>query len=108
MGALATEILRPHHLPLTPRARARLLSPAAPGADRTFGFVLARGSDAARGVLPDSAPGHTGFTGTSLWLLPERETALVLLTNRVHPAVGEVDFQPVRAAFHARALRRLP
>ncbi len=108
VGALATEILQPVHLPLDARARARLLSPAASGADRTFGFVLARGSNAARGMLPDTAPGHTGFTGTSLWLLPHRGTALVLLTNRVHPAVSEADFQPVRAAFHARALRRLP
>jgi CubicO group peptidase (beta-lactamase class C family) len=107
VGALATEILRPHALPMGERARARLLVPVRPGEDRTFGFVLARGSNAARGVLPESAPGHTGFTGTSLWLLPGREAALVLLTNRVHPAVGLEDFQPVRAAFHARALRSL-
>ena len=58
-------------------------------------------------MLPDDAPGHTGFTGCSLWLLPEAEVAIVLLTNRVHPAVVDEDFQPVRAAFHARALRRL-
>ena len=108
VGVLASEILRPRHLPLGEQARARLLSPVAPGADRTFGFVLARGSAAARGVLPDAAPGHTGFTGTSLWLLPEAAAALVLLTNRVHPTVSDGDFQPVRAAFHARALRRLP
>ncbi|MBN1271149.1 MAG: serine hydrolase [Candidatus Aminicenantes bacterium] len=29
--------------------------------------------------------GHTGYTGTSLWIDPETETALILLTNRVHP-----------------------
>ena len=107
VGLLASEILRPEHLSLSARARARLLSPVAPEADRTFGFVLARGSNAARGVLPDTAPGHTGFTGTSLWLLPEQERALVLLSNRVHPVVDDADFQPVRAGFHARALRRL-
>lgn len=32
--------------------------------------------------------GHTGFTGTSIWIEPERETAVVLLTNRVHPRRG--------------------
>ena len=71
-------------------------------------WVKAGGVGARKPSLSAAAFGHVGFTGTSLWLLPERETALVLLTNRVHPAVGEVDFQPVRAAFHARALRRLP
>lgn len=29
--------------------------------------------------------GHTGFTGTSIWIDPERELFVVLLTNRVHP-----------------------
>lgn len=29
--------------------------------------------------------GHTGYTGTSLWIDPETETVLILLTNRVHP-----------------------
>jgi CubicO group peptidase (beta-lactamase class C family) len=70
--------------------------------------VLARGSRAARTVLPDTAPGHTGFTGTSVWLLPDAEVALVLLSNRVHPIVKEGDFQSVRSDFHARALRSLP
>jgi hypothetical protein len=30
--------------------------------------------------------GHTGFTGTSLWIDPEREMFVILLTNRVHAA----------------------
>jgi len=29
--------------------------------------------------------GHSGFTGTSIWIDPETQTAVVLLTNRVHP-----------------------
>jgi len=33
---------------------------------------------------PDSF-GHTGFTGTSIWVDPERELFVILLTNRVHP-----------------------
>jgi CubicO group peptidase (beta-lactamase class C family) len=28
--------------------------------------------------------GHTGFTGTSLWCDPEKDLAVILLTNRVH------------------------
>ena len=29
--------------------------------------------------------GHTGFTGTSIWIDPERELYVILLTNRVYP-----------------------
>jgi uncharacterized protein YbbC (DUF1343 family)/CubicO group peptidase (beta-lactamase class C family) len=35
--------------------------------------------------FPRGALGHTGFTGTALWVDPESRTCLVLLTNRVHP-----------------------
>ena len=30
--------------------------------------------------------GHTGFTGTSIWIDPKSQTAIIILTNRVHPA----------------------
>ncbi len=30
--------------------------------------------------------GHTGFTGTSVWIDPEAELFVILLTNRVHPS----------------------
>ena len=29
--------------------------------------------------------GHLGFTGTSMWIDPEKEIIVILLTNRVHP-----------------------
>ena len=53
--------------------------------------------------------GHTGFTGTSMWMDPERELYAILLTNRVHPtrennAIGEVRAQVADAA--VRALER--
>ena len=66
--------------------------------------MLARASRAARGVLPDDAPGHVGFTGTSVWVVPERGELAVLLTNRVHPVVAAADFQDVRRGFHRVAL----
>ena len=37
--------------------------------------------------LSQRAYGHTGFTGTSLWIDPERRLISILLTNRVHPQV---------------------
>ncbi len=36
--------------------------------------------------LSDHAYGHTGYTGTSIWIDPDREMFVVLLTNRVHAA----------------------
>jgi CubicO group peptidase (beta-lactamase class C family) len=44
--------------------------------------------------------GHTGFTGTSLWIDPERSMYAVLLTNRVHPTRSNAAIQQVRRAFH--------
>jgi len=59
-----------------------------PGAsDRALGWVTpgdkrAEGSEGVR--ISDAAFGHTGFTGTSLWIDPERGTWAVLLTNRTY------------------------
>ena len=38
-------------------------------------------------LLSPSAFGHTGFTGTSIWLDPPREMVAILLTNATHPRV---------------------
>ncbi|MCM2411086.1 serine hydrolase domain-containing protein [Streptomyces sp. RKAG290] len=45
--------------------------------------------------------GHTGFTGTSLWLDPVAGRYAILLTNRVHPRREERGFVPLRREFHA-------
>jgi CubicO group peptidase (beta-lactamase class C family) len=48
-----------------------------------------------------SAFGHTGFTGTSLWIDPVLDFYAVLLSNRVHPAAcANEPMQDVRRAFH--------
>jgi CubicO group peptidase (beta-lactamase class C family) len=101
VAAVGREILRPSVIPLGNEARRRLLDTGPSG--RSVGFEAAASSGAAREVLPDGAPGHTGFTGTSIWLEPGRGRAYVLLTNRVHPEVPEADFQPVRREFHRLA-----
>ena len=44
--------------------------------------------------------GHTGFTGTSLLIDPERDLIVVLLTNRVHPSAQGVGLLEFRPAFH--------
>lgn len=53
--------------------------------------------------------GHTGFTGTSVEIDPERKRIFVLLTNRVHPCAAPIGMKRIRAEFRAlsdRALER--
>jgi uncharacterized protein YbbC (DUF1343 family) len=53
---------------------------------RGLGFDIATGYSRTRGDLfPPGSFGHTGFTGTSLWIDPASETFVILLSNRVHP-----------------------
>jgi CubicO group peptidase (beta-lactamase class C family) len=44
--------------------------------------------------------GHLGFTGTSMWLDPDREAVTVLLTNRVHPSRAFNALRELRGAAH--------
>ena len=57
-----------------------------PGSDRALGWDTksAEGSSAGTLLSPNSF-GHTGFTGTSMWIDPARQIYVILLTNRVHP-----------------------
>jgi len=51
--------------------------------------------------LSERAFGHTGFTGTSLWIDPDLNLVAVLLTNRVHPTVGDAaTIRNLRSSFH--------
>jgi uncharacterized protein YbbC (DUF1343 family)/CubicO group peptidase (beta-lactamase class C family) len=54
---------------------------------RTLGWDVDTSYSSQRGDLsrPGSGYGHTGFTGTSLWLDPDSDTAVIFLSNRVHP-----------------------
>ncbi len=53
------------------------------------------GTDSALGI-GQRGYGHTGFTGTSLWMDPDTGVVIVLLTNRVHPTVT-MDYMTTRA-----------
>ena len=54
--------------------------------DRALGWEVADGTHGAGNYLSGSAYGHTGFTGTSIWIDPDRQMFVILLTNRVHAA----------------------
>jgi CubicO group peptidase (beta-lactamase class C family) len=64
-----------------------------------------RGAGSAVPSMSDRAFGHTGFTGTSVWVDPEADRIAVLLTNRVHPEVRAIDFNAVRKRFHEAVWR---
>ncbi len=64
---------------------------------RGLGWALKTTGENSCGVrMSGAAFGHTGFTGTSIWLDPERDAGVVLLTNAVH--LGRADLRPIRAA----------
>lgn len=57
-------------------------------------------------MFSPSAFGHTGFTGTSLWIDPEKDLYIILLTNRLHPVASDGLFA-VRPAFHNAVIASL-
>ena len=64
---------------------------------RGLGWDIDSGYSSNRGeLLPIGSFGHTGFTGTSLWIDPATRMFVVFLSNRVHPD-GKGDVTPLRA-----------
>jgi CubicO group peptidase (beta-lactamase class C family) len=56
---------------------------------RALGWDTAEGDYGSGKYLTERSYGHTGFTGTSIWIDPDREMFVVLLTNRVHAAKAQ-------------------
>src|SRR5881394_994633 len=66
------------------------------GAARGLGWDIASSFSANKGDLfPLGSFGHTGFTGTSIWIDPASDSFVVFLSNRVHPD-GKGDVGPLR------------
>ena len=85
---------------LSPLTVARMTSPATPATEpnvRGLGWDLDSSYSANRGeLLPLGSFGHTGFTGTSIWIDPATRVFIIFLSNRVHPD-GTGDVTPLRA-----------
>jgi CubicO group peptidase (beta-lactamase class C family) len=68
---------------------------------RTIGWKLASSSTSSAGNnFSVNSIGHTGFTGTSIWIIPNVQAIFILLTNRIHPEYKEMDFDQIRRKFH--------
>jgi serine-type D-Ala-D-Ala carboxypeptidase len=57
--------------------------------------------------LSSTAVGHLGFTGTSVWIEPEREIVISLLTNRVHPRRENQGIRDLRPRIHDLVMEAL-
>jgi CubicO group peptidase (beta-lactamase class C family) len=64
---------------------------------RALGWETPTGKNSAGQQLTAAAFGHTGFTGTSLWMDPGRNLFVLLLTNRVNPTRQNVRIGAVRS-----------
>ena len=99
---------------LSPLTVAKMTTPASAPATATCaasdGTSTRRISSNRGELLPLGSFGHTGFTGTSLWIDPATKLFVVFLSNRVHPD-GKGDVTPLRAevaTVAASAITELP
>lgn len=83
----------------------RILAPATIGqftarqrADRALGWQKPSRGGSAGSRMSERAFGHTGFTGTSIWMDPEHDVFVVLLSNRVNPTRNNPRVGRVRTA----------
>jgi CubicO group peptidase (beta-lactamase class C family) len=67
---------------------------------RALGWDMPSGKSSAGEYFAASSFGHTGFTGTSIWIDPERDLFVVLLTNRVYPTARNEKHLALRRAVH--------
>jgi len=116
VGLFASAVLR--SFTETPSTEARPMATQAvmrqfaqrsvvPGSSRALGWDTMLPTSSCGARLSASAIGHTGFTGTSLWVDWERDLYVVLLTNRVHPTRDNERFLPFRARFHDAVMEDL-
>jgi CubicO group peptidase (beta-lactamase class C family) len=76
-----------------------------PGSSRALGWDTMQPTSSCGTLLSPTSIGHTGFTGTSLWIDHERDLYVVLLTNRVHPTRANDALVRLRPRLHDAIVR---
>jgi CubicO group peptidase (beta-lactamase class C family) len=71
-----------------------------PGSSRALGWDTMLPTSSCGTMMSPQAIGHTGFTGTSLWIDPARNLYVVILSNRVHPTRAGDGIQALRRSVH--------
>src|SRR5580704_10200926 len=74
---------------------------------RTLGWAVPTEGSSSGHYFSTHSFGHTGFTGTSIWIDPDRQLFVVLLTNRVNPTRENQKIAQVRPALHDAVMQAL-
>jgi beta-glucosidase-like glycosyl hydrolase/CubicO group peptidase (beta-lactamase class C family) len=77
------------------------------GGTRTLGWAVPTEGGSSGHFMGPHTFGHTGFTGTSIWIDPDRQLFVVFLTNRVHPSRENQKLAKVRPALHDAVMQSL-
>jgi serine-type D-Ala-D-Ala carboxypeptidase len=77
-------------------------------ADRALGWQKPDGANSAGHLMSPEAFGHTGFTGTSIWMDPTNDVFIILLSNRVDPTRANTRIGRVRVALADAVMSALP
>ena len=96
---------------LIPAATIREFTTACPakqGAPRGLGWDKPSEPPSSGRHFSAASYGHLGYTGTSMWIDPERQLFVVLLTNRIHPTRANDAIHAIRPAVHDAAVEELP
>jgi beta-N-acetylhexosaminidase len=78
-----------------------------PSSTRALGWDTPGDNNSAGSLMSPRAFGHTGFTGTSMWMDPEQKLFVILLTNRVNPTRENNAIREVRRALADAVVRGL-
>jgi len=82
--------------------------PGVPGSSRALGWDTMLPTSSCGTLMSPRAFGHTGFTGTSLWIDPDADIYVVLLTNRVYPVPGNDEpIKTLRRSVHDAVMTAL-
>jgi serine-type D-Ala-D-Ala carboxypeptidase len=107
VGSFARTVLRAARLdrdlpaPFSPNLMAQFTTKGTvPGSSRALGWDTMLPTSSCGTAMSPRAFGHVGFTGTSLWVDPERDRYFVLLTNRAFGEGSLEEMREVRRAFH--------
>jgi beta-N-acetylhexosaminidase len=97
-----------HHRLLT-RARIGQFTArqAIAGSPRPLGWDVPSEPSASGRYFSASSFGHNGFTGTSVWIDPEKDLFVILLTNRVYPTAENDKIRAVRPVVHDAVVEAL-
>jgi beta-N-acetylhexosaminidase len=74
---------------------------------RTLGWVVPTEGSSSGHYFSTHSYGHTGFTGTTIWIDPDRQLFVVFLTNRVNPTRENHKIAEVRPAVHDAIMKGL-